>query len=205
MMTGFWGKKIGMTQVFFEDRLIPVTVIDTKRWIIIGSRTVEKDGYNALRVGFLRSRYIHSPFSLTWLKDLKTYFMVLKEVPYVGDFAEITVGKSINFSSLINEGSIVDVIGTTIGRGFAGVVKRHGFAGGPASHGDEMGRAPGSSGHMHTKGRIIKGKRFPGRLGGKRHTVKSLSIVRFDEDKQIVFIKGAIPGKSGSLVFVKKT
>lgn len=205
MITGFWGKKVGMTQVFSGDQLIPVTVIDTSCWRVLGFRTKESDGYNAIRVGRMRERYVADSFSDMWLKRLKSYFTLVKEVPVAGDLPALTIGQTVDLASLIEEGTVVAITGTSTGRGFAGVVRRHGFAGGPASHGDEMGKAPGSGGHMHAEGRVIKGKRLPGRFGGTTHTVKGLRVVKFYKDKQCVLLKGPVPGRSGSFVFVKKT
>jgi large subunit ribosomal protein L3 len=224
MIKGLWGKKIGMTQLFVqkkrrgathavidgkkapiaivEDVLVPVTVIDTTRWVLIGTRNSVKDGYNALRLGYLRDRYTGETFSSAWLSNIKKYFQAVREIKVQGDLPSLPLGKALNVADLLQEGKTIDIIGTTRGRGFAGVVKRHGFTGGPASHGAEMGRFPGSNGHMHAEGKVIKGKRLPGRMGGVQHTISGLEVMQVHQDQGIVLVKGATPGKSGAWVYI---
>lgn len=205
MITGIWGKKIGMTQVFAEDdKVVPVTAIACSHWIVTNLKTEERDGYKALQVGYVRPRYAQDNFSSAWLKKPKKYFALLREVKITGDVPENIVGLPFDYKEVFTTGEYVNVMGTTRGRGFQGVVKRHGFAGGPATHGTEFGRIPGSNGHMHTRGRVIKGKRLPGRMGGKRQIVQGLQIVRVEPEAGLLLVKGAVPGKSGSFVFVKK-
>jgi len=173
MVTGVWGKKIGMTQVFDADRAIPVTVIDIDHWIVTNIRKKGRDGHDAVQVG----------------------------ADIVGD---ITVGKPADFYTVLQPGNIVDVVGVTKGCGFAGVVKRHGFAGPPGSHGSTMGRRPGSIGFMRSQGRVIKGKRLPGHMGVQKRVARGLNVVRVEPEKRIILVKGSVPGKAGTLLFVRK-
>lgn len=204
MVKGLWGKKIGMTQVFEKDKAIPVTVIDVSNWLVTQIKTETKDGYNAVQIGFLRPRYTKQAFAIDWLKDTKTYFASLHEVHLDSANAELTVGSPVQFHSILNEGDYVDVLGISIGRGFAGAVKRHGFAGGRASHGSKTGRRPGSLSFMRSQGRVIKGKRLPGHMGTEACRVKNLQVVKVRSEDNLVLVKGPVPGKSGSLVFMSK-
>jgi large subunit ribosomal protein L3 len=204
MTTGFWGKKIGMTQVFVNDKVVPVTVIDTASWIVIGLRTQERDGYSAVRVGRVKSRYKAEDFDAQWLKDLTRYFSLVREVRLDADAESVEIGKQLSTADSIKEGDNVNVTGTSKGCGFAGVVRRHGFGGPPASHGSTMGNRPGSIGFITSQGKVIKGKKLPGRMGGKRTQVDNLKVVQINPEEQIVLVKGAVPGKSGSFVFVRK-
>ena len=165
MVTGIWGRKVGMTQVFAEDKVVPVTVINLAHWVVTGLKTLDRDGYRAVQIGHVRPRYAQQTFSHSWLKKPKKYFVSLKELKTSDKKIDIEIGSTIDYQKLLEVGSLVDVVGTTRGRGFAGVVKRHGFAGGPGSHGTEMGRFPGSIGHIRACGKVIKGKRLPGQLG----------------------------------------
>jgi large subunit ribosomal protein L3 len=204
MIRGLWGKKIGMTQIFKNDStVIPVTVIDTSCWVITQIKTQEHDSYNAVQVGLLRNKAQKDKFDNSWLKTTQKYFSILKEVK-VENVADFTVGQTVDFYSQLQEGSLVDVLGTSKGHGFAGVVRRHGFGGGRATHGSKFHRAPGSSSFMRGKGRVIKGKRFPGHMGDAQRVVKNLEIIKVDPNAEVILVKGAVPGKSGSLVFVRK-
>lgn len=204
MITGVWGKKIGMTQVFEKDKVVPVTVIDVSHWIITQVKNEQKDGYNAVQIGRVRSRYENQPFSKEWLKDLKTYFVSINEVHVDGSTDNLVVGDAARFLSSFNEGENVDVLGVSIGRGFAGAVKRHGFAGARASHGSKMGKRPGSLSFMRSQGRVIKGKRLPGHMGTESCRIKNLQVVKIRSEDNLVLVKGPVPGKAGSLVFMSK-
>lgn len=203
MITGIWGKKVGMTQVFSDDSVVPVTAIDLSHWLVTNLKTVERDGYNAIQVGYIRSRYAQQNYSSSWLQKPKKYFVALKEIKtdYEND---VQVGMPLRYENVLSNNAIVHVTGTTRGRGFAGVVKRHGFAGGPGSHGSNMGKAPGAASHLRACGKVIKGKRYPGHLGMKRQMVRGLKIVQIMPDQNVVLVKGAIPGKTGSLVYIRK-
>ncbi|MCL4361146.1 50S ribosomal protein L3 [Candidatus Dependentiae bacterium] len=203
MVNGLWGKKIGMTQVFNENRVIPVTAIDINNWYVTQVKTKEKDGYSAVQIGCVKDRYVGQEFSLDWVKKPKQYFSTVREVRSSDDTpVTVTVGQPADFVSMFALGDMVDVWGVTIGRGFAGGMKRHGFSGGKASHGSKLGRAPGSLSFMRSQGRVIKGKRMPGHMGTANKAIKNLQVVKVEPG--LVLVKGSIPGKSGSMVFIKK-
>lgn len=205
-MTGLWGKKIGMTQVFADNKAVPVTVIDTSNWYITSSKTVERDGYNAVQIGCVRSRYQGQELASDWLKQLKKHFTFVREIKLDKNPVEMAleIGKPAGFLAILQQGDKVDVLGTSKGRGFAGVVKRHGFSGAPASHGAKMGRRPGSLSWMRSQGRVPKGKRLPGHLGNAQKVIRNLEIVTVRPDDNVVLVKGSVPGKTGSLVFLRK-
>jgi len=203
MAVGLWGKKIGMSQLFDGDKVVPVTAIDVRGWLVTGVRTLERDGHAALQVGRLRDRYMDKPYSPQWLKQKKKYFGIVREIPFEGDLETVKLGSAIAFHESVEQGDMVDVFGRTRGRGFAGVVKRHNFAGPPASHGSTMGNRPGSIGFMCSNGRVVKQKAMPGHMGNVQRAVMNLQVVA--KDVGVVFVKGAVPGHSGSLVFVRKS
>ena len=207
MVTGIWGKKIGMTQVFSKDKVVPVTVLDVAHWYVTGKKTEENDGYTAVQVGCLKDRYVDKPFSLQWLKKPTTYFDFIREIKAdEKDLANYVIGKAFEVTKdIIAPGEEVDVAGTTKGCGFAGVIKRHGFSGGPASHGSSFGRKPGSIGFMTACGRVIKGKKLPGRMGGVQRMMRNLEVIEADVEPHIMLVKGSIPGKTGTLVFIRKS
>jgi large subunit ribosomal protein L3 len=206
MLNKMLGTKIGMTQVFDKDRnVVPVTVVDVGGWFVVQIKTVEKDGYAALQLGLPRCRYKGKDFSFVWLKNKKKFFRELKEVCLNGGSTDYSVGQLIsvkNFSGA--ESDFVDVAGTSTGRGFQGVMKRWGFAGGPGGHGSTFHRKPGSIGNMCSQGNVVKGKKLPGHCGCRGATIKGLKIARVDVDSDCLFIKGAVPGKKNSLLFIKK-
>lgn len=203
-MTSVWGKKIGMTQLFVGDKVIPVTAIDVGNWVVTNIKTKERDGYDAVQVGLPKKRFQQKPFESEWLKKMTTYFALVREVNVENVGAELTIGQPIDLSALMTEGNALDVTGTTIGRGFQGTMKRHDFNGSPGSHGSTIGRRPGSLSFMRSRGRVIKGKRLPGHMGDKTRVTKNLKVVKFEQDARVVLVSGSIPGKSGSLVFIKK-
>lgn len=204
MVAGLWGKKVGMTQLFANDKVIPVTVIDLTRWIVIDERTEKRDGYNAVRVGCLRSRYAAQSFSLAWLQNTKKYFTLVREVRVNQPVENLEFGKPLNPTSVLAEGDLVDVFGKTKGLGFAGVVRRHNFSGAPGSHGSTMGKKPGSIGFMTACGRVIKGKKLPGQMGNKNRMTKNLKVVKIDPIAQTILVKGSVPGKANSFIFMRK-
>jgi len=209
MVTGLWGRKIGMTQVFSENAVVPVTAVDVSGWIVTNIRTNERDGYSAVQVGKIKDRYIKKKFDINWLKKPRLYFSFVREIKLNKDVSElegsaIVVGKTADFKSIFSEGDNVDVFGMSKGCGFAGVVRRYNFAGPPASHGHTMGKKPGSLGGACSQGKVAKGKKLPGHMGNKKRAAKNLEIVKVEKDSEIVLVKGSIPGKSGSLVFLRK-
>jgi len=204
MITGFWGKKIGMTQVYKDNKAIPVTVIDASNWVVTNIRKPERDGYMAIQIGCIKDRYVDKTFNNDWIKQPKKYFSLVREVRFDSDMPEVKVGSPVDFYSLLNDGDVVDVSGTSKGRGFAGVVKRHGFGGPPGSHGSKMGNKPGSIGCMRSQGRVFKGKRLPGHMGVDWKMLRKLKVVRVEPDKAVVFVKGSVPGNAGSFLYVRK-
>jgi large subunit ribosomal protein L3 len=204
MVAGFWGKKIGMTQLFSGNKVVPATVIDVSSWYVTDIKTQERDGYDAVQVGKVKKRHEKEQFSPSWLKDKRVYFSFVREIPLAQAAEGIEIGKSVDFFTLFNEGDAVDVSGVTKGAGFAGVVRRHNYKGGRGSHGCTMGRAPGSLGFMTKSGRVIKGKALPGHMGVKNRTMQNLEVVKILKDENAIVIKGSVPGKAGSLVFVRK-
>jgi large subunit ribosomal protein L3 len=200
------GKKIGMTQIFSErGDCVPVTVIQVDRCVPMLKKTSEKDGYDAVLVGYGERKPKHTN------KPLQGFYDKLKIKPakilreFRGlDVADDDIGKPLKVD-MFGEGDLVSVIGTTKGRGFAGVMKRHGFGGAPASHGHhEIYRGGGSIG-MHTyPGRVLKGKKMPGRMGGKTHNVRNLKVVRVDSENNVLLLRGAVPGANGGVVKIVK-
>ena len=210
MAMGLVGRKCGMTYVFTEDGVsIPVTVIEAKPNRITQVKTVEKDGYRALQVsaGNRKASRVSRPeaghFAAAKVEagDLMTEFRLDdNEQPEEGEFVpgmEITV-------DLFAEGQKVDVIGTTIGKGFAGVIKRHKFSMQDATHGNSLAhRAPGSIGQNQTPGRVFKGKKMSGHMGNVRRTAQNLEVIRVDTERNLLLIRGAVPGHSGGQVVVR--
>jgi large subunit ribosomal protein L3 len=203
---GILGKKIGMTQVFNESgRVIPVTVIEAGPCPIVQIKTADKDGYQAVQLGFgsRKERKINRP-ELQHLNKAN-----VSPVQYLREFRTDSLGDSSVGSSvdvgIFSTGDFVDIAGTSKGRGFAGVVRRWGFKGGRGSHGGEQDhRRPGSIGASAYPSRVFKGKKMAGRYGGKRITVQNLEVVEADVERNLLVIKGAIPGPNGGLLFIKK-
>ncbi|RMF62668.1 MAG: 50S ribosomal protein L3 [Cyanobacteria bacterium J069] len=201
MSVGILGTKLGMTQVFDEaGKAIPVTVVQAGPCTVTQVKTAELDGYSAVQVGFgeVTEKALSKPELGHLKKSEASPLRHLKEyrLDSSGDYQ---LGQQIK-ADMFTPGQEVDVIGTSIGRGFAGYQKRHNFKRGPMAHGSKNHRLPGSTGAGTTPGRVYPGKRMAGRLGGKRITVKKLTIVRVDGDRNLLLIKGAIPGKPGALV-----
>ena len=193
-----------MTQVFDdENRLIPVTVIEAGPCPVTQIKSVEKDGYDAIQIGYREQKERRlSKGELGHLKKADISPVAeLSEFRTNGD-SEIKVGDTLTVERF-KEGQMIDVIGTSKGRGFQGVVKRHGFAGGPASHGSMFHRRGGSYGFCQWPGHVIKGKKMPGRMGGDQRTVQNLEVVKIVADKNLILIKGSIPGSRGGLVTVR--
>lgn len=204
MAARFWGKKVGMTQLFLSNKVVPVTAIDVAHWLVTAIKTKERDGYSAVQVGLVRDHYANAPFANEWLTAPKKYFYHLREIVFDGDISTLTIGQPIDFNAVVNTGDLIDVAGITIGRGFAGVIKRHNFNGAPGSHGSNMGRRPGSSSSYRSQGRIIKGKKFPGHMGSDLQVMRNLEVVSIDKDANVVLVKGSVPGKAGSLMCIRK-
>ncbi len=202
MLQGFLGKKIGMTQIFREDGIVvPVTVVEAGPCVVTQVKTKETDGYDAVQLGFGEVKRRNKPLS-GHLKNsrLSRY---LREVS-ADDTSEFEVGQTIAVD-IFEAGEKVDVIGTSKGRGFGGVMKRWNFKGGPRTHGqsDRM-RAPGSIGGGTTPGRVYKGLKMGGHMGNRRITVKGLEIIEIDTERNLLMIKGGIPGATNSLVQIRR-
>ena len=207
MLTSLLGKKIGMTQLFDSKRnVIPVSVVDINDWFVTQIKTQEKDGYCALQLGLLRTRYRSKDFSFAWLRKMKNFFAYVREVSVDESIVNnFKVGQKITLDNIgVQEDDAISVTGTSIGLGFQGVVKRWGFAGGPASHGSNFHRRPGSIGNLTTEGNVIKGLPMAGHCGCERVTTKGLRVVRIDKENGCLFVKGAVPGKKNSLILIRK-
>lgn len=204
MITGIWGRKIGMTQVFANDKVVPVTAINIADWYVTNIKTAERDGYNAVQIGSVKDRFKNEKYSKEWIKTPSRYFSFIREIPLQQATTDFVIGKHVDFSQLLTVGEMVDVRGKTIGKSFAGVVKRHRFGGPRASHGCTMGKRPGSIGSLVKSGHVIKGKRLPGHMGCDNQMMRNLEIVMVEAATKTLLVKGSIPGKAGSLVFVRK-
>jgi large subunit ribosomal protein L3 len=204
-MMGLIGKKIGMTQLFDEKGdIVPVTVIEAGPCTVTEIRTSERDGYTALQLGFgtNKEKRFTKPYLGQFSKRNLPPSRHLREFR-IPDVSAYTLGQTLN-ASVFEKGERVDVEGNTKGRGFAGIIKRHGFKGGHASHGPTMGREPGSIGSSAYPSRVIKGKRLPGRMGGKPLTSKNLMVAGVDVEQNVLLVRGAIPGPTNGLVFILK-
>ncbi|MBW4521877.1 MAG: 50S ribosomal protein L3 [Scytolyngbya sp. HA4215-MV1] len=201
MSVGILGTKLGMTQVFDETgKAIPVTVIQAGPCVVTQIKTKQTDGYTAIQVGYgeVREKSLNKPELGHLAKSGASPLRHLHEYR-LDDPGSYELGQAIK-ADAFTAGQTVDVIGTSIGRGFAGYQKRHNFKRGPMAHGSKNHRLPGSTGAGTTPGRVYPGKRMAGRLGGSQVTVRKLTVVRVDSDRNVLLIKGAVPGKPGALV-----
>lgn len=202
---GVLGEKLGMTQVWDEDnRLVPVTVIQAGPCVVTQVRNAETDGYDAVQIayGAIDPRKVNQPKSGHFAKAGVTPRRHLVELR-TADASEYSLGQEVTVE-LFENGQAIDVTGTTKGKGFAGVMKRHGFAGVSASHGAHRNhRKPGSIGGCATPGRVFKGMRMAGRMGGLRQTTQNLTIHAVDAEKGLLLVKGAVPGPRGGVVLVR--
>ncbi|MFC6356867.1 50S ribosomal protein L3 [Luethyella okanaganae] len=203
---GLLGTKLGMTQVWDENnKLVPVTVIEIAPNVVTQVRTVEVDGYSAVQIaaGQIDPRKVNKPASGHFDKAGVTPRRHLTEVR-TADAADYSLGQELTAESVFTAGQLVDVVGTSKGKGFAGVMKRHNFKGVSASHGSHRNhRKPGSIGASSTPSRVFKGMRMAGRMGGERVTVLNLKVHSVDAEKGLLLVKGAVPGARGRLVFVR--
>ncbi|MED5207583.1 MAG: 50S ribosomal protein L3 [Chloroflexota bacterium] len=202
MLQGFLGKKIGMTQIFREDgRVVPVTVIEAGPCVVTQVKTLQTDGYEAIQLGFGDVKRRNKP-QAGHLKNSKLS-RYLREVS-TDDTSEFEVGQTIG-ADIFEAGEKIDVIGKSKGRGFAGTMKRWNFGGGPRTHGQsDRARAPGSIGGGTTPGKVYKGLKMAGHMGNRRITVKGLEIVEVDTDRNLLLVKGGIPGATNSLVQIRR-
>lgn len=206
MIEGLLGRKIGMTQIFNQrGEAIPVTVVELGPCVVTQVKTKETDGYEAVQIGYgaIRLKNINKPEQ----GHLRKAGRIVRYVREFGadDVNVYEVGQELTADHLFGVGSPVDVTGTSKGRGFSGVMKRHNFRGGPRTHGQsDRARAPGSIGAGTTPGHVYKGTRMAGRMGNKRVTVQNLSVVEVIGEKNVVLIRGSVPGAKNSLVMVRR-
>jgi len=202
-MLGLIGRKVGMTQVFDERGVLtPVTVIKIEENVVVAERTEEKNGYEAKLIGAFdrKSKHVSKPYGGQF-KDGINPKAVLREMR---DFdGENAVGDSLGIE-LFKDLAYVDIEGTSKGKGYQGVMKRHGFGGGRSTHGSKFHRGLGGTGMAATPSRVLKGAKMPGRMGGVKTSVQNLRVVKIDEEKQVLMVKGAVPGPNEGVVIVKK-
>jgi large subunit ribosomal protein L3 len=202
MVQGIIGRKLGMTQVFTEDRTVAqVTAIAAGPCLVTQIKRAEKDGYDAIQLGFGEAKRLNSP-EKGHLKKLGM-FKHLREFP-AEDIASIELGQVVDVS-IFKPGDLVDVSGISKGKGFAGVVKRHHFSGGPKTHGQsDRHRAPGSIGATTTPARVLKGKKMAGHMGSEQVTVRRLKVVEADAERNLLLVRGGVPGSRNGLVIIRK-
>lgn len=203
MINEVLGRKLGMTQIFRDDgRAEAVTVVEAGPCVIVQIKTEGKEGYNAAQLGFGKAKKLISP-QKGHLKELGE-FKYLREFR-LDDTDGINVGDSVDVS-LFQPGDLIDVTGVSKGKGFAGTVKRHGFAGGPKTHGQsDRHRAPGSIGAGSSPGRVLKGTRMAGHMGNERVTVRKLEVIKTDPERNLLLVKGAVPGGKNGLLLIGKS
>ncbi|HEY3334821.1 MAG TPA: 50S ribosomal protein L3 [Candidatus Limnocylindrales bacterium] len=202
MSIGLIGRKVGMTQVFQPDgTMVAVSVVELAPNTVTRLRTGERDGYTAVQLGAGERRKLTKPLA-GQLKDLP-------RVRYIREFRldsvdDFNVGQQITVGDVFAEGDIVDVTGVSKGQGFAGTVKRHNFSRGPKTHGSDNYRRPGSIGPGTTPGRVYKGLKMGGHMGHERVTIKKLRVIRVDAERNLILVRGSVPGAPGALTFVRK-
>jgi large subunit ribosomal protein L3 len=204
MSIGILGKKVGMSQFFHENgSSIPVTLIEAGPCRVTQLKTLDTDGYVAVQIGFgeVRPKLVNQPASGHLAKSGEELLRHLREYR-VGAVDDLQLGSAITVSAF-EVGQKVDISGDTMGRGFSGYQKRHGFSRGPMSHGSKNHREPGSTGAGTTPGRIYPGKRMAGRYGGKQATTRGLTIIQVDADRNLLVVKGSVPGKPGALLDIR--
>ena len=198
------GRKVGMTQIFDEKgNVIPVTVIEAGPCSVIQVKTVETDGYDAVQLGFgtVKEKKLNKPEKGHFTKVKVTPVKHLREFR-LADVSNVKVGDEIK-ADVFTAGETVDIQGTTKGKGFQGVIKRHGQSRGPMGHGSMSHRRPGSMGSTSTPGRVFKGKKLPGHMGNVTVTIQNLKVVRVDLDKNCILVKGSVPGNKGAILKIK--
>ncbi len=205
-MKGIIGKKIGMTQIFDEKgNVIPVTVIETAGNVVTQVKTVETDGYNSIQLGYgeVKAKHINKPLEGHFKKAGVENKKHLREFR-MEDVQNYKVGDEVK-AEIFTAGEKVDIQGTSKGKGFQGVIKRHGQHRGPMTHGSMYHRRPGSMGQRSTPGRVFKGKKLPGHMGRLTVTIQNLEVVKVDTDKNVLLVKGSVPGAKGAILKVKSS
>ena len=206
MKKAILGTKLGMTQIFAEDgKVIPVTVVEAGPCTVIQNKTVEKEGYNSVVVGYgeVKEKSLNKPQKGIFAKANVACKKYLREFRYE-DETSLTVGDEIK-ADIFEAGEKIDVSGTSKGKGFAGPMKRWGLHRGPMSHGSGYHRGSGSMGACSNPGRVMKGKKLPGHMGVVKVTIQNLEIVKVDAENQLILVKGAIPGNKGGLVTIRNS
>ena len=206
MNKGLIGKKIGMTQIFDESgKVIPVTVIEAGPCVVAQVKTVDTDGYQAIQLGFgdIKEKKLNKPTKGHFTKVNVTPKKHLREFR-LDSVAEYTVGQELKADVFV-AGDKLDIQGTSKGKGFQGVIKRHGQSRGPMGHGSMYHRRPGSMGPTSTPGRVFKGKKLPGHMGAQTISILNLEVVRVDLDKNVILVKGSVPGAKGAILKLKSS
>ena len=206
MKKGIYGKKLGMTQIFDENGLvIPVTVVEVEPCVVVKKKTVETDGYNAIQIatGEVKEKNMNKPLKGIFDKAGIAYKKYIKELR-VDNVDDYNVGDEIK-ADIFAAGELVDVQGVSKGKGFQGVIKRHGQHIGPKGHGSMYHRRPGSMGSTSTPGRVFQGKNLPGHMGMETVTIQNLEIVRVDLDKNVILVKGSVPGNKGAILKIRNS
>lgn len=204
MSKGIIGKKLGMTQVFAEDgAAVGVTVIEVEPSVLVQLKTKDKDGYDAIQLGYgrIKQKNVTKPLQGHFNKANKGNFRILKE--FSAQAGKYEAGQEIA-ADIFQAGDYVDVVGTSKGKGFQGVVKRHGFRGGRATHGSMFHRAPGSIGASADPSRVFKGTKLPGHMGSVRKTIQNLQVWQVRPDMNLLLLKGSIPGSKNGFVLIKQ-
>lgn len=205
MMQGLIGKKIGMTQIFDDNgNVVPVSVIKAGPCVVVQKKIEENNPHKKVQLGFVEEKKvknINKPMTGHFTKANVPPTKVLKE--FFVDDENIELGSTVK-ADIFEENEVINVVGTTKGKGFQGVVKRWNFGGGKASHGSMHHRRLGSAGMCAYPGEVIKGKKMPGRMGGKQRTIKGLKVVKIDLENDVILVKGAVPGYNGNYVYILK-
>jgi large subunit ribosomal protein L3 len=207
MITGLIGKKIGMTQLIQDDgTVVPVTVIQAGPCVVVQKKTVEKDGYESVQLGFVefvKPKRVNKAMNGHFKKAGSAPVRILREMRVEGEESPKPGDKVL--CDIFTEKERVHIIGTSKGRGFAGLIKRHHFRGGRASHGSMFHRAPGSIGSSAYPSRVLKGMRMAGHLGSERVTVQNIRVERIDQENNLLYLRGAVPGPQGAYLVVEKS
>ena len=204
MKNGLIGKKLGMTQIFWDDgSVIPVTAIEAGPCVVIQKKAGDVDGYDAIQLGFdrVKEKAVTKPLKGHFKRADKGSFRILREFR-LESTDDYEVGSELK-ADIFKVGDYIDVVGTTRGRGFAGVVKRYGFKGGPGGHGSMFHRVPGSIGASAHPSRVFKGKKLPGHMGNNRQTVQNLMVVGIRPDQNLILVKGSVPSSKNGIVLIK--
>ena len=206
MKKGLIGKKIGMTQIFNEEgKVIPVTVIEAGPCVVSQVKTEETDGYNSIQLGFgaIKESKVNKPERGHFTKANIAPARYLREFR-VDSIEDVKVGDELK-ADIFMAGDKIDIQGTSKGKGFQGVIKRHGQHRGPMGHGSMYHRRPGSMGSTSTPGRVFRGKKLPGHMGAETVTIQNLEVIKVDLDKNIILVKGSVPGAKGSILKIKSS